>query len=51
VITFLLNHTEYVALTVNILTFLAFLVKGETGKAVYWAGTILIVLGLLKMKG
>lgn len=46
-----LDHIEYVALIVNIITFMAFVCKGELGKMLYWAGTILIVSGLIKMKG
>lgn len=49
--TFLINHTEHIALVMNILIFLGFLWKGEQGKSLYWAGTILVVLGLLRMKG
>lgn len=49
---FILAHIEWIALAMNTLIFLAFLLKGdEIGKTVYWAGTILIVIGLLKMKG
>jgi hypothetical protein len=49
--TFLINHAEYIALTMNSLIFLSFLWRGELGKAVYWFGTIIVVLGLLRMKG
>lgn len=49
--TFLINHAEYIALVMNTAIFLCFLWKGEAGKATYWAGTILVVLGLLRMKG
>lgn len=49
---FLLNHIEYIALAVNIATFVAFLMKGdELGKTIYWLGTVFIVIGLLKMRG
>ena len=48
---FLVNHAEYIALVMNIAIFLCFLWKGEAWKTVYWGGTILIVLGLINMKG
>lgn len=49
--TFLVNHAEYIALVMNTVIFLSFLWRGETGKALYWAGTIIVVLGLLRMRG
>lgn len=51
-ISWLLSHIEYIALIVNVFTFICFVIEGKNpGKMVYWAGTILIVIGLLKMKG
>lgn len=50
-INWLLGHAELVALTVNITMFLAFLLRGDMAKATYWGGTVLVVLGLLKMRG
>ena len=48
---FLINHAEYIALVMNIAIFLCFLWRGDHGKATYWFGTIIVVLGLLRMKG
>ena len=48
---FLINHTEYIALAMNTAIWLACLWRGEIGKATYWFGTIIVVLGLLRMKG
>jgi hypothetical protein len=48
---FLINHAEYIALVMNSLIFLSFLWNGQSGKALYWFGTIIVVLGLLRMKG
>ena len=45
----LLQNAEYVALAINILMFLAFLSTGSWPKAVYWAGTVLIVIGVIWM--
>ena len=44
-----LSHAEYVALTVNIVMFLAFLYRHELPKAIYWLGTILVVVGVIWM--
>ena len=49
----ILNNPEWTALTVNTFIFLAFCVKRpiEPGKMLYWAGVIILTVGLLKMRG
>ena len=48
-LTYILARAEYVALVVNVFMFLAFLGTRDFPKAVYWGGTILIVIGVIWM--
>ena len=45
----ILNHAEYVALAVNIVMFVAFVITANWPKAMYWLGTIFIVIGVIWM--
>ena len=46
----ILGQAEFIALTVNVLMFLAFLAKADWPKAIYWGGTVLVVGGVILMK-
>ena len=46
-----INNTEYIVFCMNILNFLAFAWKHEIGKAIYWLGATILVIGLIKTKG
>ena len=50
-INWLLSHAENVALAVNIAIFLACMARHDYVRAVYWLGAVLVVTGLLGMKG
>ena len=45
----ILNNAEYVALVVNCVMFLAFVGTQNWAKAMYWLGTIFIVVGVIWM--
>ena len=51
VMNYFISHTEYFVLVMNSMNFLAFLWKHEIGKAIYWMGATILVVGLIKMKG
>lgn len=43
---------EYIALAVNVLTTIWYIAqRSEPGKIIYWIGSTLITVGLVKMKG
>lgn len=49
----LLNNIEWSVLALNALVFITYIVKRpvEPGKLLYWGGAVILLYGVIKMKG
>lgn len=50
-INWLTAHAEYSALVLNTIIFMASVYNRDGPKMLYWGGAVLLVLGVIRMKG